>query len=430
MFKRIKILFHIVLAIFLFSAVVSHAATGAAGYFESGLQSFRAGDYRQALTWFRQAKNSGLDTVALHYNLGASYYKLGHYKAAQDAFKRVARHSPMAPLANYNLGLVAIKLGNKAEAQQWLRQAQATARDVKLKTLATYQLEQLRPATAWFFNANLATGYDDNLIDPGLDVVSTESDNFIELLASLSGPLTGTHQNGLRLDLSIYQLNYQEFDNYDMAVGRIGITKAQPFQLWQTEIGAQSEQSTLGDNDYQRATHLVVVGKRPLTDTLSLKLRYRMSDFTSLEDMYVPLEGSRHQTNLEGRWRTEGGGLRMNYGFESNDREDLANGAVFTSYSPTRHQLRLIAVLPLPANWEIGAELAYRNSVYNDANILASGSVVTRKDDRNHAKLQLSHELSRHWQLNGEYSYTDNQSNIDSYSYKRNLYTLGLSGIF
>jgi hypothetical protein len=72
--------------------------------------------------------------------------------------------------------------------------------------------------------------------------------------------------------------------------------------------------------------------------------------------------------------------------------------------------------------------LSWRNSRYNDADLLASGSSVTREDDRLLAGVKLKRRLTPSLKLNLGYKYTDNNSNISIHDYTRNLYSIGLSG--
>ena len=73
---------------------------------EQGVQAFRNGDYEQALQHFGHARELGVDTPGLHYNLGATYYRLGRYSESRGEFEqllRVPRLAPLAPSARRSL---------------------------------------------------------------------------------------------------------------------------------------------------------------------------------------------------------------------------------------------------------------------------------------------------------------------------------------
>jgi len=68
--------------------------------------------------------------------------------------------------------------------------------------------------------------------------------------------------------------------------------------------------------------------------------------------------------------------------------------------------------------------------MYDSANIFANGTRKTREDDRALAALGLSRNLGKSLKINLDYKYTDNTSNINSYDYTRNVYSVGVSGRF
>ena len=74
--------------------------------FEQGSSAFMAGNYKKGLTLFLKARDQGLDTVSLSYNIGVCAFKLGDYSQARKAFLEVSRKPGMTPLAYYNLALI------------------------------------------------------------------------------------------------------------------------------------------------------------------------------------------------------------------------------------------------------------------------------------------------------------------------------------
>jgi hypothetical protein len=408
-------------------------ATDAADAFNNGMDAFRAGRFEQALTQFEQARAAGIDSVDLHYNLGATYYKLGRYDLAAHAFMRVARHPPMAALAHYNLGLIALKTDDEAAAHKRFLQAYEETEDATLKTLAQRELARLPrpspPARRWSASVSAAAGYDDNVIAPTELVPSAQGGLFSEIFATARGLLTGAPDDGLRIEASGYALRYQDLSAYDIGVVNAGVTRLRTRGKWDTEAGLKLEQSMLGDEDYLRSASATLAGVRAVRPGLALGLRYRFSYIESLNALYDPLGGTRHEFSTDGRWRFDRGRLRLVYALEANDRDDFQDGD-FISYSPQRHGLRLIASRNLDGAWEAAAELGYRLSRYDDPETVAGAGAVAREDDRYQAALRLLRPLGEHWQFNIEYNYTYNVSTISDYDYQRNFYLLGLTGFF
>lgn len=421
------------------TAGMAQAADNADSSFKAGLKAFRSGDYQTALGQFEQARRQGLERPALDYNLGVSYYKLKDYNRARDAFLRAASHTSIRPLAYYNLGLVELRLDNKPEAMGRFREARDAAQDERLQGLAERMLAKLegKPVEApiadkawWLASASLNAGYDDNLIDPSDQSGSNEGDSFYELFALASGPLVGTFNDGIRLDLSAFAIRHQEIDVYDMNVLRGGVSSVKPLGAWQSRLGLELERSTLGDDSYLGGVHLLASTERIFADK-RLRLRFRATDFTALEDIHDPLEGQRYQFDAELRSKiTRQRHWRIAYKLELNEREDLATPSTFTSFSPTRHNLRLAGEIPLAPEWTLGGDLRYRLSRYNDDNLFSDGSSDRREDVQLQTTLKLRYALATNWEAQLEYSYTDNDSSIDGFDYDRNLYLLGISILF
>jgi len=422
------------------TAATAQAADNADSSFKAGLKAFRSGDYQTALDHFEQARRQGLERPALDYNLGVSYYKLEDYPQARDAFLRAASHTSIRPLAYYNLGLVELRLDNKQEAMRRFRETSATAQDERLQGLAERMLAKLEGQPVedvpsadrawWLASVSLNAGYDDNLIDPRIELSSNRGDGFYELFAFASGPLAGTYNDGIRLDISAFAIRYQDIDAYDMNFLRAGVSGVKPMGAWHNRLGLELERSTLGDDNYLGGIHLLVSSERIFSDK-RLRLRFRASDFTALEEINEPLEGQRYQFDAELRRKiARQRHWRIAYKLEFNEREDLATSSTFTSFSPTRHNLRLAGEIPLASEWTLGGDLRYRFSRYNDENIFSDGSSVLREDLQYQAMLKLRYELATNWEAQLEYSYTSNDSSIDGYDYDRNLYLLGISALF
>ena len=340
----------------------------------------------------------------------------------------------MTAIAHYNLGLVERKLGNTSKADYWFRLSASEATDPKLRVLAERQLSASKDTAAtppWVGGIFVTAGYDDNLLDPTRQAGSSKGSTFGSLLAYGSGMVSGTYSDGWRLDLSGYFSRYPSQSYFDMNMFQAGIFKTQRSERWTTELGGQLEQDTLGGNDYLRTASFVAGGTRPLQDQMRVRLRYRYSSINSLSTAFDPLQGSRHEARIQLEQRRDNRRLHIGYDLELNNRNDLAAAGTFTSYSATRHMVFAGGEMALEGPWRLGGELSYRLSRYNDANKVAGvpGQVV-RDDRRVMGTVRLIRTVSDKLKLQAEYSHTDNSSNIGSYSYSRNIYSVGLNYLF
>jgi tetratricopeptide (TPR) repeat protein len=61
---------------------------------ESGSAAFATGNYADALSYFELARDGGLDSPAVHYNIAVCQYSLNEYEAARETFQLIARRFP------------------------------------------------------------------------------------------------------------------------------------------------------------------------------------------------------------------------------------------------------------------------------------------------------------------------------------------------
>lgn len=424
------------LAVALWLAVAVATAAGGEEQFQAGLQAFRAGDYRAALTSFEQARRAGYDSATLDYNVGVSHYRLGNYRQADAALQRAARSPELRAVACYNLGLTALRLKDPQQALSWFEQARDATTDESLKDLATRQIANIEeaqpgdPQREWLANLSVNVGYDDNIVDPVSETGQVLEDSLFELLALASGPVAGTLRNGVRLDGSFYALRYRQYDEYDMNVLRAGVAGLRELGAWQGELAGHYEASTLGGDDYLRTAQLTVAGARRWSGNARLRLRYRYADIDARHPGYEQLSGWRQQFDAQNRWGSDGRNLLVAYLFELNDRADLQIGTSFTSYSPTRHQLRFGGETGLGTKWIGGGEVGARISRYNDPDHTSGTRPVTRQDEQLQLRLRARRPLAYGWEFVLEYGYTYNESNIELYDYQRNMILVGVNGLW
>lgn len=118
------------------------------------------------------------------------------------------------------------------------------------------------------------------------------------------------------------------------------------------------------------------------------------------------------------------------YQLELNDRNGWETGSTFSSLSPTRNTFRLEYLHQLDESWNMVVSGSYRNSHYSEENLEADGEVVRRRDDRLRGYLEFSRTLSKHAGISLEYTYTNNQSNIDRYDYDQNIISANVQYLF
>jgi tetratricopeptide (TPR) repeat protein len=416
--------------LFCWTAVQTAAAVTADEAFDLGVAAFEAGDFSGASQYFEQARGAGMDTAALHYNLGASLYKLERYAEAQQAFAACARDPAWAALARYNMGLAAFQQGKRAEAADYFTQVWRHADDDKLAALALTMLERLDPFARWYPRGmfSFGLGYDGNVVLS--DQVQTasatgRSDAFTELLAS-AGARLGRTPRAPRWEAAIYDLRYFDLQEYSITEALLGLDV--PWQVGPGYVtaGGQWRYLLRDGGAFQQLVSLKAGVSYPWAGDRMLRIDGHYDRIEALDDNFQFLEGRRLEIGASLMQPVGAGWVHYGVSSERNNREDLASGGEFFSYSPSRTGVWLKGSWPFGARWRVEPTARYRYSRYADEDRRAGGIVQTREDSEWRAGVSARYRLTAAWQVAGEYTYSRNRSNFDEYSYTRHQVSIGV----
>jgi tetratricopeptide (TPR) repeat protein len=410
---------------------VGAAADGAQAA-EQGVKAFRAGDYPAALQSFLDARQAGLDTQGLHYNLGATYYRLGRYAEAEREFQGLASDPEWAALAHYNVGLIAQRTGREQQAIEYFQRAHRTTTDPNLRILAATALERLGgtpPLPGTSAVVSLAGGYDSNATlspDAATVGVSHQGDRFVEGLAAASHRLAGNAARGWVAHGGLVLRKYGDLSQFDLAGSRAGLSYETDSGRAQTSVGGYFDTAYIGGSRLEQVAAVDVQARRRLDAGRELRGRYQFGHVAG-GGGFEYLDGWQQRLSADAGFTLASALLRVGYQLELNHRRDLEQGGEFFSASPTRHSLFATVALRNVAGWQTDARGEYRVSRYNDPNLLNGGTLeVTRKDDRYGFALRANRRLAPLWRAFVDYSYYRNQSNLDTYDYSRHQLMAGI----
>jgi tetratricopeptide (TPR) repeat protein len=393
--------------------------------FAQGVTAFKAGNYATALRYFQQAQAAGFNQPTLFYNLGVSYYKLGRYAEAEEAFRAVARTPQWAPLAYYNMGLAAYQRGEHTAAAVHFQRAWRDAEDEKLRTLALMMSERVdiaatrRPPP----NVALSLGYDSNVTlttDSRALQTSQESDLFVELSVFATGRWDDG-RDGRRWDAGFYSLKYEDVEGFDLNQLLLGADKLGTIGAWRTGLSGQWQYLWFDGRGFLQIASLRLEGLRELPDERDLRLSLQVNRIDEVDAVFEFLSGWSQELDVSTAQRAGDGRLRWGLTLEFNQREDLMIGSEFFSQSPTRYTVWLDGSWPVAERWSVEPVVRYSRSRYADPDRRENGLVRTRADEQVEFTLRLGRRLRADWHLVGEYSYIDNDSNFNTFSYARYL---------
>jgi len=413
-------------------------AQDAVSYFQKGMAAFNSQAYEQALEYFQKAQALNLTDKRLHYNLGATYFKLGRYAPAYDAFEQASTNNQLASLSHYNKALCALKLNNQSAAVESLRLAYDSATTDQERWLAEKKLNQLGHTladkrTIVAATALVSLGYNDNVT---LNVIedaaqSGKADRYAAYSAKLDLDLSEHWELGGKL----YGVHYQELKsyNYDNLSAALTYTSkltavSQPLELL---VGGVFDRSFLeGDGMLDTASATVTLRYALLTRSLSrqsnLQVKYTWSDIRNLQERFAYLKGNMSNLDISSRLQVVKSLLKLSYQYETNQRENFTMPGSYTDFSPSRHKIAFSHTLPVMKRTSMEWGAGYRNSKYQNANQLSDTKYVLRTDDRFTAALRLLYKVTRHAWIVAAYQYLDNRSNIATYTYTANNYSLSV----
>lgn len=403
----------------------SNHSSHSSALFMAGKEAFQKGLPEQALQNFLSARASGMVKPALYYNIGVCYYRLGEYEEAEKAFRKTAEYPDMASLAYYNLGLISLQQQERDAAIQRFQLAKSKTKNKKIHLMADAALQRLKGKKnkiSWVQYASLGLGYDDNvaLLADTENVQGSDTDDFFaELLGHISGYLgdkPGAH--GTQFHANVYLLQYLEMDEYDIGSFSVGLVQKKTVNSMQLEGRVEYAYTVLDNHSFEQIPTISFQVKYPLRHSKSaVRFRYRLSYLDILNDDYDYLTGLRHQVRGESFWNWSVYRVRLAYILEMNDKDDQ-------DYSPTRHTLKGTFSIRPSTVLKLSFGGNYRNSQYDMSNL------TDRHEERLRGEIKCTFYLKKNWQLNGEYQYTDNDSNYEEYNYTRNMIIFSLSRSF
>ena len=376
--------------------------------FNTGVKFFQQKQYESALTYFKNASAQGMTTNALYFNLGVTQYKLGLYDEATTSFTHLSKDKKFRQIAHYNLGLIAEAQKQKNDAINWYTKTIELDDNKKITRLANNKLDRLLNRKQKNISAyiSLAFGNDDNVTNAASNSPTNCSDNYRELYTYIKLPIT----ENTNVKANFYQNEYNVLVTENFEFYSAAITHTLKSENWKFIPEASLLQSTLNKSSYQNIYDFKLTGKRRLTNKDRLAFRYRYSDIQSQNTLYNYLQGNRHQFRIDHKTKVNLGNLRLRYQLEINDRQNSAS----ENYSPTRHIIRARLKHKLNRGFRLSEEISYRISQYDEA------SGVIRNDNRLRIRIAMSKKFSKHWTSGIRYSYTNNESNINSENYLRN----------
>lgn len=390
-----------------------------------GNAAFERGDYAAALGFFEAARDSGTTGPAVHYNIAVCQFELEQFEGAGETFAYIANEYPrMAGLAEYNLGLVAQRTGDTlAATEHFLRAYRLSQDNETIRVLASNQLADIEPesesAPDWSGAVGVRAGHDDNIaLRDTADIplgVTTESP-MLDIYASVVGSFPDRLE-GWQFEGSVYGVRYFDADDFDQNDVSVGAEYEWRSGSWRFRAGPHAGAGWLGGDAFDRRIGIGAEAYRSLGDIGSASLAYYFDDISEGDDIFDGISGERHSIVARYRWYSDDGRrLLVRLRYEDNDRRD-------PGVSPTRTGLSVDYRYLPDTGWGFEAGASFRRSRFSDI-------AVSRTENLLSVRSALTRRVVQDWVLLVEYRYADNDSSDPTFSYDRNLLSVGAMRMF
>lgn len=385
--------------------------------------NFKEGDFAGAASLFRQVVHTEPSNVLAHYYAGIALLKNKQYSDAVEPFLAAAERSPSIKAHGFfYAGICHTKDGQFDKARTRFEYVKTHAESEKLRNDAKQWLEAIdrRKTEQKPYTLYLKTGltYDDNVpLEPiDQDVYTDEKDWVGDVYLSASYQALDWKGIGLDIGYNHYQSWHFDLSEYDLT-GSIGNIRLKyrynplsfglsymPSYYWLARVRYMTRHQIRPDVVWKINREMIVRGSYSyyVTNNFQSDDRDSHASTASLDGYYI---------------------LKKGYLFGGIDYEKVSAAHNNQKYYQSTAKLGLS--LPMPWEFNLGISGRYYDKKYEHADTVYG---VKRNDERYTGTLSVSRKLFYEGlELTGEYSYTENDSNVNVFKYKRNTASVSMS---
>jgi tetratricopeptide (TPR) repeat protein len=391
--------------------------------YDRGMAHYKAGNYEQALTIFSDLIKQEPDNALAVYYAGMSCFKQQQFRAALHYLNTAAEQNlSIRDNSYYFAGLSHQQLGETDKAIDKLDYVAEFATSDFLRKSAREWLETItkegKKGKPYSLYLKLGMQYDDNVLLEPLDQDRPTDEADSLLVGFFAGKYNLVNRPDRRLGLGYnhYQTRYTDLSDNDLIGSTLSLYYQQRLNNSLTVICSYRPSFYWLDyHSYLRRHQL----QPELLWQLSNMRAVRFSYSYSLNEYFQDNDRDGHRNALDvdlfQKVFGQKGQLLIGLDYENNSANhpdedyDWFQGRIGFTYSLSS-----------------GLKLGLRGSlVAKDYDHVDSGFKVQRKDDKYVVAATLSRPVFFDGlTIQGEYQYTKNDSNIDAFSYKKNIFTV------
>ncbi len=433
----------LIIILVFFSCLFTTSALAGQPGLKQGKTAFENGRYQLALTNLLTAFSYDPADPEINFLLGRTYFELARYEDAVMSFERVLFVTPNSSRVKLELARAYLALGSKEFARQYFQEVLATNPPEAVWSNIQRFLKSIKDSEQrHFFTGTLALGidYDDNpRTAPLSDTISlgilefqlngdgsVPEEDSASLVTATLNHVYRPEENGFLWKTSLLSYNSFYHEEHDLNVNYQEVSTGPGWKsdslLWQNNLLA-----TVIDIEHERyldSWGFSSVLTSQLVDRFIFTGKLRFEDKDNKRFAFRSAEN--YQATAQAVFLLASARLAFTLGREM---ESASNNLV--SYDRVVAQLRLDT--PLPRGIAFYAGATAKMTDYKEEDPLFASK---RDDDLRELSVGLSKSVwqddERHQNLilSISHRYTDTDSNIDLYTYRRNISNLSLTYAF
>jgi tetratricopeptide (TPR) repeat protein len=419
-----------------------------------GIVLYNQERYREALDSLALAEKASPNEALVYYYQGLSHFKLAEYQQMPPRFLRAMTLGPdLSSSAHYYSGLAYYQQGILDEARAEFEEAQKLEPESEFGKSAAAYLEQIKTGVPiqqrkrWDLIFSVSSQWDDNVVllpsgfspPAGPTGISRSSDYRTALY--LRGEARAFEQGPFVAGASyaLYQSFHRTLSGFDVESHTPTVFVQHTAGPVQTRLQYIYDYVLVGRSPFLVAhaiAPLITVRESPTLLTQVL-LKYQDLDFkdgrflfNSFRDGHDWLAGAMQYWFFA---KTTGH-VRVGYTYDeyitAGKDVSLATQASAADWAYHGHKASVGISLPPFYRIILDAGFDYYVQLYDNANSFSPGGAVFRTDKLYNYYATAMRQLTDHFSLGLQYVHTDDNSNIASFKYKRNIYGLVLTGQF
>ena len=404
-----------------------------------GQDYFDKQEYKQALAYLLTAFQHSPGDPNLNFLLGRTYFELGNYEAAVMAYERVLFATPDSPRIKLEIARTYLALGSKEYARKYFQEVLATnPPEAVWNNIQRFLLSIKESDRKHFFTGTLVAGFDfdDNpRVAPVDDIIAgiplTGAGSKAE--SDMATVITATGNYIYRpLDSKFFWktsgLTYNTFydDQSDLNVNYVELSTGPAVKwdntLWQNSFFASNVD--VDNKQYQDSFGLASTLTTQINPTIMVTANIRYEDKDNKK--YSFRSADNIQFSINPVLQITPARLSLSLGVEKENAD-----SDIVSYDRFLWQLR--TDIPIMYNINLFASFLVKNTDYEEADPIF---LVKRHDDYHELAFGLSRPFwisqSGFQTLIGSvsYKYIDTDSNIELYTYRRNVISINCTYAF